>query len=168
MSTLLVIGVGSYSILTKAFEADTSVLAQDHKVDVNTGQIAVDKLPINIHEYVKANFKDYVIKRAEHDPLCTGADAIDVAIEHKGSPKYSVIFLPNGDFVQLEEDMPLIKAPTKIIDVVKTKFASYSVAPEIERLTLADNTVQFLVDISNAKGTKEVILNIDGTLVCEH
>lgn len=100
--------------------------------------------------------------------MCTGRDAIDVAVEKKGSPKYSLIFLPNGDFVQLEEDIPLSKAPKNIISMVKAKYPTYSIAPEIERLKLADKSIQFLVDITDEKGSKEVIFSVDGTLVCEH
>lgn len=133
-----------------------------------SGEIALDKLPPKIQEYVNSNFQGYSMKRAAYDPLCPSGDAIDVAITKKASPDYSLIFLPDGTFIQLEEDIDLSKAPVKVLEIVKSKYAGFKPATQIERLKLADGSVQYLLDITKDKIIKEVIFKEDGTIVCEH
>ncbi|TDD95953.1 hypothetical protein [Flavobacterium cellulosilyticum] len=100
--------------------------------------------------------------------MCSGSDAIDVVITKKGSPNYSLIFLPDRTFVQLEEDIAISTALSKIIEVIKTNYSGYKIAPQIEKLTLANNSTPYLLDISKDKVTKEVIFNENGTIACEN
>lgn len=131
------------------------------------GAIAVDKLPAGVKEFVTKNYPGYQIKSAASDPLCQGGDAIDVAITKSGVPNLSVIFRPDGQFVQQEEDVPLSTAPRKISDALKTKYAGYAVDNQIEKLILADKAVQYLVDLTKNKVSKEVIFSAEGVVVCE-
>lgn len=133
-----------------------------------SGEIALDQLPLNIKEFISKNYEGYTMQSAAHDPLCTGGDAIDVAITKKGSATFSLIFLPDGTYVQQEEDIDLSKAPKSILEIVKSKYAGYKPAQQIELLTLADKRIQYLLDISKGNSTKEVIFNEDGTVACEH
>lgn len=132
-----------------------------------SGKISLDKLPANINEFVTTNYAGYTIENAAHDPLCSGGDAIDVAISKKGSSNYSLIFLPNGTFVQQEEDIDIRKAPSKVLEIVKMKYAGFTPAQQIERLTLADKSIQYLFDITKDKTAREVIFNEEGTVICE-
>lgn len=132
-----------------------------------SGEISLDKLPINIKEYVNKHYPGYAIKKAAYDPLCTGEDAMDIAISKQDSPDYSLIFLFDGTFVQLEEDIDLSKAPAKVLETVKAKYADFQPAHKIESLTLADKSIAYLVDLTKGTLTKEVILKADGTIVCE-
>ncbi|MDO8993452.1 MAG: hypothetical protein Q7U83_10325, partial [Daejeonella sp.] len=102
------------------------------------------------------------------DPLCKGGDAIDVAISKTGAPNLSLIFTPDGSYVQQEEDVPLTTASAKIKNTLKAKYADYSAGTQIEKLILADNSVQYLVDLSKGSITKEVIFTTDGMVVCEN
>jgi hypothetical protein len=133
-----------------------------------SGPIALNTLPTAIREYVTKNHPGYNMKNAAHDPLCQGGDAIDVAISKKGSPTYSLIFKPDGTFVQLEEDIDINKAPAKILKEVKIKYAGYQPASQIEKLTLADKSIQYLLDITKNGVSKEVIFNTDGSVACEN
>lgn len=132
-----------------------------------SGDIGLNKLPPNIKAYVSNNFQGYVLKSAQYDPLCAGGDAIDVSITSKGKPAFSLIFLPDGTFVQKEEDVSIIKAPAKIREIAKNKFSDYQVATQIERLTLANKTVQYLLDLTKGKTAIEVIFNEDGSIDCQ-
>ncbi len=129
--------------------------------------IAIDKLPAGINEFVTKNYSGYQIKSATSDPLCQGGDAIDVAITKSGVPNLSVIFRPDGQFVQQEEDVLLSTAPQKISDALKTKYAGYTAGKQIEKLILADKSVQYLVDLTKNKVSKEVIFSAEGNVVCE-
>ncbi|MBK6912900.1 MAG: hypothetical protein IPH11_04235 [Ignavibacteriales bacterium] len=92
---------------------------------------------------------------------------MDIAISKQDSPDYSLIFLFDGTFVQLEEDIDLSKAPAKVLETVKAKYADFQPAHKIESLTLADKSIAYLVDLTKGTLTKEVILKADGTIVCE-
>jgi len=133
-----------------------------------SGEIAINQLPLNIKEFISKNFEGYIMQSAAYDPLCSGGDAIDVIITKKGSATFSLIFLPDGTYVQKEEDIDLGKAPKSILEIAKTKYAGYKPAQQIELLTLADKRVQYLLDISKGNTTKEVIFNEDGSVACEH
>jgi hypothetical protein len=128
------------------------------------GTLTLDNLPAGIEK----NYAGYTMVVAAPDPLCQGGDAIDVAITKAGSPNLSLIFKPDGSFVQQEQDLPLSTATARIREVLKTKYAGYSADVQIEKLTLADKSVQYLIDLSKGNLTKEVIFSADGSVVCEH
>ncbi|MFM9989246.1 hypothetical protein [Flavobacterium sp.] len=132
------------------------------------GKIALEQLPANVAAYVVKNYLGYEMKSAAHDPLCSGGDAIDLVITKKSSPTYSLIFLPDGTFVQLEEDVAISKSPTKVLEAIESKYSGYQISQQIEKLTLANNTTQYLLDITKDKITKEVIFTTDGIVVCEN
>lgn len=132
-----------------------------------TGEITLDRLPAGVKEFVNKNYAGYTIAKAISDPLCQGGDAIDVAVTKTGAPNLSLIFKPDGSYVQQEEDVPLGTATPKIKDALKSKFADYSAGTQIEKVILADKTVQYLVDLSKGTATKEVIFTADGNVVCE-
>ncbi len=149
--------------------------ASQNKVDTmasNThlpaGIIALDKLPAGVKEFAEKNYPGYKIINAASDPLCKGGDAIDVAVTKNGSPNLSLIFTPDGHFVQQEEDVPLSSAPGKIGNVLKAKYADYSAGKQIEKLILADRSVQYLVDLNKGKVSKEVIFDTGGMVICEN
>lgn len=132
-----------------------------------SGEIPLDKLSNDIKEYINKNYPGYKLTKAAYDPLCSGEDAIDVAISKNGSNNFSLIFLLDGTFVQKEEDVNLSEAPAKILSTVKEKFSGYKPADKIEKLTMADGSIQYLLDLSKDTLTKEVIFKPDGTIVCE-
>lgn len=141
--------------------------ATNNTVTLSASEIALDKLPAGVKDFVTKNYAVYIMTKAASDPLCQGGDAIDVAITKSGAPNLSLIFKLDGSFVQQEEDLPLSTAPDKIRDALKAKYADYSAGNQIEKLTLADKSIQYLVDLSKGSITKEVIFNANGAVVCE-
>ena len=131
------------------------------------GEITLDRLPAGVKEFVTKNYPGYTMVKAASDPLCQGGDAIDLAIAKKGVPNLSLIFKPDGTYVQQEEDVPLATATAKIKDGLKAKYADYSAGTQIEKVILADKTVEYLVDLTKGTVTKEVIFTADGNVVCE-
>nr|MBC7611769.1 PepSY-like domain-containing protein [Pseudopedobacter sp.] len=132
-----------------------------------SGKVPLENLSAKAKGYISQNYSGFTISGSVYDPLCGGGDAIDVTINKKGMPNYSLIFLPDGTFIQQEEDVNLDKAPANVLKTVSEKFANYKPANQIERLTLADKTIQYLLDISKGTATKEVIFKEDGTIVCQ-
>lgn len=129
---------------------------------------SLHSLPANIIGYVKNNYPGYSIIIVVSDPLCSGEDAIDVSIIKLNSPDLSLIFKPDGTFVQQEEDIPLSRAPGHIQSILKSKFSDYSAGNQIEKLILADKTIQYLVDLNKGSVTKEMIFSTEGNVVCEN
>lgn len=144
-------------------KSDTSTV----KTVLPDGEITLDRLPFGIKEFIIKNYTGYKMVNAASDPLCEGGDAIDVAVAKAGAPNLSLIFRPDGSFVQQEEDVPLSRATSKIINILKTKYADYTVGTQIEKLILADNTVQYMADLTKGKISKEVIFAENGVVVCE-
>lgn len=138
-----------------------------YKTVLPDGEITLDRLPAGVKEFVSKNYAGYKMVKALSDPLCQGEDAIDVAIAKTGSPNLSLIFKPDGSFVQQEEDVPLSAATDKIRNTLKTKYVGYAAGSQIERLVLADNTVQYMADLTKGSSTKEVIFTAEGIVVCE-
>jgi hypothetical protein len=79
--------------------------------------------------------------KALSDPLCMGGDAIDLVIAKSGTSNLSLIFKPDGSFVQQEEDVPLFTITSKIMNTLNTKYADHSACTQIEKLILTDKTV---------------------------
>jgi hypothetical protein len=130
-----------------------------------SGKIDIDSIPANAKNFIAKNYEGYKISSAAYDPLCGGDDAIDVAITKNGMPNYSLIFLLDGTFVQQEEDIPFSLAPDKVVKAVKEKYPDYQISKQIEKLKLADGSLQYLLDITKDSKTKEVILTEDGKIV---
>lgn len=149
-------------------EDDKVNIADPVTTALPAGEITFERLPAGIKEFVTKNYPGYATVKAVSDPLCKGGDAIDVAISKIGASNLSLIFTPDGTYVQQEEDVPLSTASAKIKNILKAKYADYSAGTQIEKLILADNSVQYLVDLSKGSITKEVIFTMDGKVVCEN
>lgn len=134
----------------------------------NSGKFPTENLPQKAIEYITKHYSDYKIEGASYDPLCTGENAIDVAISKNENLKYSLIFLMDGTFVQKEEDINLTDAPNSILNSIRTKYPGYTASSRIEQLTMADGSIQFLVDLKKDEIIKEVIFKTDGSVVCEN
>ncbi len=157
-----------------AFKSNSQEVAETVKPDTSMfktvlpdGEITLDRLPAGVKEFVLKNYVGYKMVKALSDPLCQGGDAIDLAIAKTGSPNLSLIFKPDGSFVQTEVDVPLSAATDKIRNILKTKYAGYTAGSQIERLVLADKTVQYMADLTKGNVTKEVIFTEEGIVVCE-
>ncbi|HEY5371898.1 MAG TPA: hypothetical protein VIJ75_23185 [Hanamia sp.] len=132
------------------------------------GASRLNNLPSNVQGFVQRNYPGYLITIVVSDPLCGGGDAVDVAILKIGSPDLSLIFKQDGTFVQQEQDVPLHTAPIAITQTLKARYSDYSAGGQIEKLTLADNTEEYLIDLSKGAKSKEVIFDTNGMVVCEN
>jgi hypothetical protein len=144
----------------------TDTFASNKKLPKGASRLL--NLPANVKGFVQKNYPGYIIAIVVSDPLCGGADAVDVAITKIGSPDLSLIFKPDGTFVQQEQDVPLHTAPPALAQTLKFKYAGYAAGSQIEKLTLADNTEEYLVDLSKDAKSKEVIFDTHGIVVCEN
>ena len=130
-------------------------------------KVSVHNLPDSVEPFVSKYYPGYKIIAASYDPLCGGAPAMDIAIRATGKPAYSVIFLPNGHYVQREQDIPLSSVPTDVKSALKQKYASYRPGRQAERLELVDGSTEYSVDLNKPHNNKEVIFSESGNVLCE-
>lgn len=147
---------------------DDEAIAQPALSATGTGEIPVENLPAVVTQYIADNHVGYMVKSVAYDPMCNGENAIDVSVVKDGAAGYSLIFTLDGKFVQLEEDVDFALAPDAIKKELKNNYAAYQVAPQIEKLTLANNQTQYLVDITKDGTKKEVIFDTQANVVCEN
>ncbi len=133
-----------------------------------SGAMQLHQLPDEVRNFIEKFYPGYTMIIAVSDPLCQGGDAVDITITKKGSPNLSLIFKPDGNFVQQEEDVPLITAPGIVREALKARYPGYSAGNQIEKLILADKTVQYMVDLNHQGITKEIIFDAAGNVVCEN
>jgi hypothetical protein len=130
--------------------------------------VSKENLSANTKDYISSHYPGYIINDVVKDPLCKGGDAVDVSIIKNGQPRLSLIFKPDGTFVQKEEDVAYKTAPEKIKNTIKTQYGSFTASDQMEQLTMADNSTQYLIDLSMGSILKEVILTLDGNVICEN
>lgn len=130
--------------------------------------VSLETLPASIEKFVTKNYPGYKMENAVSDPLCNRNEAVDVTVTKPNAPTYSLIFKIDGQFVQQEQNVDLSKAPAAVLDVVKTNYAGFVPAKQIEQLTLADKSTQYLLDLTKDNTTKEVIFDTKGNVICEN
>ena len=133
-----------------------------------SGATQLHQFPDEVRNFIKKFYPGYTMIIAVSDPLCQGGDAVDVTVKKKGSPNLSLIFKPDGTFVQQEEDVQLKAAPVKVRDALKARYAGYAAGNQIEKLIIADKTVQYMIDLNLLGIAKEVIFDAEGNVVCEN
>jgi hypothetical protein len=158
-------GCGKKQVVQNNQTIDSSIQTQKLLIDINT--VSTENLPQCIKDFVELNYKGYEITDVSSDPLCQGGDAIDVTIEKEGQTPYSLIFKPDCTYVQKEEDMPVDSVPVKVKEILRMKYSNYLISDEIEKIVLADNTPQYLIDLQKDTTYIEVLFTPDGLIVCE-
>ena len=128
----------------------------------------LNNLPSNVKGFVQRNYPGYLITIVVSEPLCGDGDAVDAVISKIGSPDLSLIFKPDGTFVQQEQDVTIQTVPVAIIQTLKAKYSDFSLSGQFEKLTLADNTEEYLIDLSKGVKSREVIFATNGKVICEN
>lgn len=128
--------------------------------------INLETLPASIQEFISHNYYGYKMVSAVKDPLCSGMEAIDVTVERSDSPSFSLIFKMDGQFVQQETDINLNELPKAVLNQLNTGFKDYMPDQNAEKLNLADQSINYQVDLSKGQVKKEVVFKEDGTVVC--
>ena len=161
------------------FISNTNNLNQNNKQDNkqnNKNTSVLDTISASwgpiAKNYIQSKYPDYKVIQFANDPMCTGEQAIDIAIEKvnmkntQGDNKLSLIFLTNGDFVQSEINIDIGKAPTIVTDTIKNKYKNYKAGNQLELLVLKNGETQYLADLTENNKTIEVIMDNAGMIKC--
>lgn len=169
---IVIAGCGSNSTWTgKEEEGSIKQVGSDSTTlnsNLHKNEKPLHSLPSKILEFARKNYPDYSIIKAVSDSLCNDDNVIEIAITKTGAPDLSLIFRPDGSFVQQEEDVSLSTAPEEIQKVLRSIYRGYSAGKQIEKLILADETQEYLIDLNMGTISKEVIFNLKGNIVCEN
>ncbi|WP_447951193.1 hypothetical protein [Chryseobacterium koreense] len=128
--------------------------------------INLDTLPASIQEFISTNYPGYKMISAVKDPLCSGLEAIDVTVEKPDSPSFSLIFKIDGQFLQQESDISLSELPKAVSNQLTARFKDSTPDQNAEKLILADQSINYQVDLTKGQQKKEVVFKEDGTVVC--
>ena len=132
----------------------------------NGNQIPVDSLPVMITDYIAANFAGYSVMHAEHDTMCPEGAVKEVMISIGSSEPLKLVFDANDIFLMQANRMLYSTIPQTVKDYITANYATYQVSSKSEKLTLADNSVQYSVYIRLDADRKKVRLTDFGIMVC--
>jgi Putative beta-lactamase-inhibitor-like, PepSY-like len=146
----------------------TFFIACDKKTDIS--EVNITALPSAIITYVNTNYVGYTIEEVENDTLCDGTIGIELELEKQNAEDISLFFSNENIFILKEEEIKYNTLPTGVQTFFSTNYPNYKLPEDADKITLANGTVQYEVDIKEktTKIEKEVITNLDGTAkICE-
>ena len=132
----------------------------------NGNQIPVDSLPVMITDYISANYAGYSVVHTEYDTLCPEGAVKEVMISMGGAEPVKLVFNSNDTFLMQASRALYSTVPQVVKDYITSNYATYQVSSKSEKLTMADNSVQYFVYIRLDANRKKVRLTDAGIQVC--
>ena len=135
----------------------------EHGIDIKT-------LPAAVVTYINTNFAGYTIDEAQKDTLCNGTVGIEVALEKKNADDIELFFNNENTYILKEEEIKYSALPASVHAFFSTNYPNYKLPKDAEKITLANGTVQYEVDLEEktTKKAKEAVTNADGSAkICE-
>ena len=130
------------------------------------GFIPVDSLPYAIKAYVTTHFAGYTLRHAEYDSLCPNGLVYEINIDKMKTPPVQLYFDMTATFLMRSDLIRYFDLPQVVQSSILTNYAGYF-SMKIEKLTLADGTLQYLVDLSKPHTMKTVRFDANGIVLCE-
>ena len=123
-------------------------------------------LPATIDNYLTTNYPDYTVDESAEETLCDGTIAYEVELEDSNDNEIELTFSMEGNLLFTETEINTSELPTAVSNSISTNYADYTI-DEADRLDMADGSVQYEVEIENGNSELEVILDTDGSVICE-
>lgn len=133
--------------------------------DDDDHQSMVD-LPAKISTYLSDNYPDYTIDEAEQDVLCDGTEVYEVEIENASDNELELTFDTEGNLLFTETEIDTANLPSDVSSSIATNYPDYTI-DEAEQLDMFDDTIRYEVEIENGTSTLNVLMEADGTVICE-
>jgi hypothetical protein len=129
-------------------------------------QIPVDSLPVMITDYIAANFAGYSVMHAEYDTLCPEGAVKEVMIGISLSEPLKLVFNSSDVFLMQASRIRYSTVPQAVKDSISANYATYQVSNKSEKLTLADNSIQYSVYVRLNAYHQKVRLTELGIMIC--
>ena len=128
----------------------------------------MDSLPAAVAAYLAANYAGYTPKHAETDTLCSVGAVYEVAVFKDSTDRLKLYFDPSGAFLMSGRRVDYAAdVPQPVKDLLAASYAGYTPRNRAVKLTMADNSIQYIIFVKNGSDRKKVFVKEDGTLVCE-
>ena len=129
-------------------------------------EIPVDSLPVMITDYIAANYAGYSVMHAEYDTLCPEGAVKEVMTGLSGSEPVKLVFDGNDAFLMQASRVRYSTVSQAVKDYITANYTTYQVSSKSEKLTLADNSIQYSVYIRLGTDRKKVRITDAGIMVC--
>ena len=129
-------------------------------------EISIDSLPSQIKDYISVNFAAYTIKHAELDSICPEGAVTAVIIAIAGHEPLKLYFDASNTFLMQDYRILYTDVPQLVKTYITSYYASYSICNRSIKLTMADNSLQYIIHLRLNKTPLTVRLKEDGTLIC--
>jgi uncharacterized membrane protein YkoI len=106
------------------------------------------------------------VDESGQDNLCDGSFVYEVELEDSNDNEVELIFDSEGNFLFYEVEIETSDIPSEITNSIATNYSSYSIE-DAERLEMFDTSTRYDVEIKNGISTLEVLMESDGTVICE-
>lgn len=130
------------------------------------GGFPLADLPAAIKTYVEANYPGYTIDEAEQETDCSGATVYDVEIEQGEDIESELTFDSEGNFLYSESEITVADLPASVTNSLANNYAGFT-TEEADKLTLADGSTRYEVELEKGSIEKEVLFDTEGTVICE-
>lgn len=122
-------------------------------------------LPPAIQSFLDENYAGYQVEEAELETLCTGEEVYEIELED-GNDEFEIAVSTEGVLVFTEYEISKNDLPAAVSDNLTVAYPGGAIK-EAERIELADGTLQYEVEIKQAGTSLDVLLQSDGTVICE-
>lgn len=123
-------------------------------------------LPAIIENYLTTNYPDYSVDESEKEILCDGTVVYEVELEDSNDNEMELTFDTEGSFLFSEHEIGNGDLPSVVTNSITNNYPDYSIE-ETERLDMFDSTTRYEVEIKNGSSVLEVLLEAEGTVVCQ-
>jgi uncharacterized membrane protein YkoI len=127
--------------------------------------VPVKDLPQAIKTYVEVNYPGYALDEAEKETDCSGLTVYDVEIEQGEENELELTFDADGNFLYSETEIAATDLPAAVVNSIATNYAGFT-TQEADKLTLADGSTRYEVELKKGNTEKEVLFDLEGTVIC--
>ncbi|MEI6683469.1 MAG: PepSY-like domain-containing protein [Bacteroidota bacterium] len=128
--------------------------------------IPLDSLSSLIKSYITTNYAAFTIRHAELDSICPEGAVTEVVIAIGGQEPLKLYFDAGNAFLMQDSRIVYSAVPQAVKDYITANYATYNVCNRATKLTLANNSIQYIVHLRLNKVHLTVRLQNDGTLIC--
>lgn len=123
-------------------------------------------LPASIQNYLDANYAGSEIEESEMDTLCTGTAVYEVEVEVSEDNEIELTFDTEGNLLFTEKEIAINQLPTAVSSGINAQYAG-AVIQEAARLDMSGGGNQYEVELKHGQTHREVLINSEGTVICE-
>lgn len=127
------------------------------------------QIPGSVIGFINSNFGGYGELEAELDDLCGDVDVYLVKLKNEPGPDAEryLYFDLNWVFLFVAQEVPASELTDQVLDTLEVEYPGYTL-DEVERLDMADDSIQFKVELETANDDDDVEATIDaeGNIIC--